>query len=65
MNSSENCHGSRRLSMRSPSATLRNSASIDAIASSAVVRVSTSGVFVTRIPRRFAASRSTLFTPTP
>ena len=65
MNSSENPHGLRARSIRSPSVTRRSSESVSAIASSAVARVSTSGVFATTTPRARAASRSTLFTPTP
>ena len=64
MNSSENSHGSRRRMRRSPSVTLRSSDSISVSATSAVAPVSTSGVFEITIPRRRAASRSMLFTPT-
>jgi len=65
MNSSEKPHGLRARSMRSPSVTRRNSDSVSVIASSAVARVSTSGVLATTIPCARHASRSTLLTPTP
>ena len=52
MNSSENSHSRRARMNRSPSVTRRSSESVSVIASSAVVRVSTSGVFATTIPAR-------------
>ena len=55
MNSSENSHSERRRTNRSPSAIRRSNATIRPTASSAVARVSTSGVFVTRTPRAAAA----------
>ena len=61
MNSSENTHGVAPRTKRSPSAMRRRSASISPTASSAVARVSTSGVFATTTSRSAAAARSTLF----
>jgi hypothetical protein len=65
MNSTPKPHGRWARRNRSPSTMRRSSASVSAIANSAVVSVSTSGVFAITMPRRRAASRSMLSTPTP
>ncbi len=49
----------------SPEATLRATASMRAMASSAVEIMFPTGEFITMMPRFVAASRSTLSTPTP